>query len=84
MVVRLTCHFDWFCLHTWFVPDIEQQLEMAESRCNNLKDQLDTMKTIYSGGKVRVRKVSALKGLPTDSTGEWNAMFGGNFVIGDV
>lgn len=49
---------------------------MAESRCNNLKDQLDTMKTIYSGGKVRVRKVSALKGLPTDSTGEWNAMFG--------
>lgn len=47
---------------------------MAESRCNNLKDQLDTMKTIYSGGKVRVRKVSALKGLPTDSTGEWNTM----------
>ncbi|KAJ8959437.1 hypothetical protein NQ318_022129, partial [Aromia moschata] len=42
------------------VIDIEEQLEMAEDRCNTLKDQLDYMKQIYGVNKhaPKTRKIS--------------------------
>ncbi|XP_023027721.2 uncharacterized protein [Leptinotarsa decemlineata] len=44
--------------------DIEEQLEMAETRCNTLKDQLDYMKQIYGVKKEvsKSRKISNVSG----------------------
>ncbi|XP_030747683.1 uncharacterized protein LOC115876135 [Sitophilus oryzae] len=52
------------------LQDIEQQLEMAESRCNTLKDQLDYMKQMYGGNKSsnKSRKISNVANLSNHSS----------------
>ncbi|KAH1003556.1 uncharacterized protein LOC109544910 isoform X1 [Dendroctonus ponderosae] len=51
------------------LQDIEEQLEKAESRCNNLKNQLDYMKQIYGSNRIeptKNRKISHAKKLADD------------------
>ncbi|KAJ8931568.1 hypothetical protein NQ314_015515 [Rhamnusium bicolor] len=52
-----------------FILDIEEQLEMAENRCNTLKDQLDCMKQIYGVNKnaLKTRKISNISSFKKSS-----------------